>query len=125
MAKSKLNFVDIFEHCKNDQQKELSKKAPVHEVLLDMAVDKLPSPSVAQVYRIPNIWQGDLDSVQGKAMIDCDEDGPLSLMITKLWMTPHAGEVAVGRIYSGQIKQGESLGALGGAQAERVQPVSK
>ena len=25
MAKSKLNFVDIFEYCKNDQQKELSK----------------------------------------------------------------------------------------------------
>ena len=45
MAKKGINFTQIFEYCRNDQQKELSKKAPVHEVLLDMAVDKLPSPS--------------------------------------------------------------------------------
>ena len=91
MAKKGINFTQIFEYCRNDQQKELSKKAPVHEVLLDMAVDKLPSPIEAQVYRIPNIWQGDLESVQGKSMIECDENGPLSLMITKIWMDPHAG----------------------------------
>ena len=124
MAKKGINFTQIFEYCRNDQQKELSKKAPVHEVLLDMAVDKLPSPVEAQVYRIPNIWQGDLESVQGKSMIECDENGPLSLMITKIWMDPHAGEVAVGRVYSGQIKQGESVWALGGAKAERVQQVA-
>ena len=124
MAKKGINFTQIFEYCRNDQQKELSKKAPVHEVLLDMAVDKLPSPIEAQVYRIPNIWQGDLESVQGKSMIECDENGPLSLMITKIWMDPHAGEVAVGRVYSGQIKQGESVWALGGAKAERVQQVA-
>ena len=86
MAKKGINFTQIFEYCRNDQQKELSKKAPVHEVLLDMAVDKLPSPIEAQVYRIPNIWQGDLESVQGKSMIECDENGPLSLMITKIWI---------------------------------------
>ena len=124
MAKKGINFTQIFEYCRNDQQKELSKKAPVHEVLLDMAVDKLPSPIEAQVYRIPNIWQGDLESVQGKSMIECDENGPLSLMITKIWMDPHAGEVAVGRVYSGQIKQGESVWALGSAKAERVQQVA-
>ena len=31
------------------------------------------------------------------------------MMITKIWMDPHAGEVAVGRIYSGAISQGESV----------------
>ena len=62
MGKSGINFTQIFEYCKNDKQKELAKLAPVHKVLLDMAVDKLPSPLVAQEYRIPNIWQGDLES---------------------------------------------------------------
>ena len=124
MAKSGISFKDIFEHCHNEQQKELAGKAPVHEVLLDMAVEKLPSPLIAQEYRIPNIWQGDLDSTTGKAMIGCDSDGPLSLMITKIWMDPHAGEVAVGRVYSGTIKQGESVWSIGGAKAERVQQVS-
>ena len=89
-----------------------------------MAVDKLPSPLVAQEYRIPNIWQGDLDSEFAKSMINCDSSGPLSLMIVKIWMDPHAGEVAVGRVYSGSIKHGESVWALGAAKAERVQQVS-
>jgi elongation factor 2 len=124
MQKSGVNFTQIFEYCHNEEQKELAKKAPVHEVLLDMAVEKLPSPIVAQKYRIPNIWQGDLESETGMAMLSCDSEGPLSLMITKIWMDPHAGEVAVGRIYSGTIKHGDSVWALGGAKSERVQQVS-
>jgi elongation factor 2 len=31
MQKSGLNFKDIFEHCHNDEQKELSKKAPIQD----------------------------------------------------------------------------------------------
>ena len=124
MAKSGISFTDIFEYCHNEQQKELAKKAPVHEVLLDMSVDKLPSPLDAQQYRIPNIWNGDLESEAGAAMLGCDPNGPLSLMITKIWMDPHAGEVAVGRLYSGTITQGQTVWALGAAKAERVQQVS-
>ena len=123
MQKSNINFKQIFEYCHDDNQKELAKLAPVHTVLLDMTVEKHPSPVVAQRYRIPNIWQGDLESGVGKAMIECDPDGPLSLMITKIWMDPHAGEVAVGRVYSGRIKHGESVWAIGSAKAERVQQV--
>jgi len=124
MAKSGISFTDIFEYCNNEQQKELARKAPVHEVLLDMAVTKLPGPVEAQPYRIPNIWTGDLESTIGKAMINCDPEAELAMMITKIWMDPHAGEVAVGRIYSGSINQGEQVYAIGAAKAERVQQVS-
>jgi elongation factor 2 len=89
-----------------------------------MAVTKLPGPVEAQPYRIPNIWTGDLDSTIGKAMIGCDPEAELAMMITKIWMDPHAGEVAVGRIYSGAISQGESVYAIGASKAERVQQVS-
>ncbi len=124
MQKSGISFKDIFDYCNNEEQKELAKKAPVHEVLLDMAVTQLPSPVIAQPYRIPNIWSGDSESEMGQAMINCDPEGPLALMITKIWMDPHAGEVAVGRLYSGTINHGESLWAIGGSKAERVQQVS-
>ncbi len=124
MSKSGISFKEIFEHCHNEQQRELAMKAPVHEVLLDMTVEKLPSPLIAQEYRIPNIWQGELESEVGVSMLQCDSDGPLSLMITKIWMDQHAGEVAVGRVYSGTIKQGETVWAIGSAKAERVQQVS-
>ena len=58
MAKSGISFKEIFEYCNNEDQKTLAQKAPVHEVLLDMAVTKLPGPIDAQKYRIPNIWTG-------------------------------------------------------------------
>ena len=124
MAKSGISFKDIFQYCNDENQKELAQKAPVHEVLLDMAVTKLPSPVESQPYRIPNIWTGDLESDVGKSMINCDPEAELAMMITKIWMDPHAGEVAVGRIYSGAISQGESVFAIGAAKAERVQQVS-
>lgn len=124
MQKSGISFKDIFQYCNDENQKELAQKAPVHEVLLDMAVTKLPSPVESQPYRIPNIWTGDLESDVGKSMINCDPEAELAMMITKIWMDPHAGEVAVGRIYSGAISQGESVFAIGAAKAERVQQVS-
>jgi elongation factor 2 len=124
MKKSGVSMTDIFRFCNEEKQKELAEKAPVHEVLLDMAVTKLPGPVEAQPYRIPNIWTGDLDSTIGKAMISCDPEAELAMMITKIWMDPHAGEVAVGRIYSGAISQGESVYAIGASKAERVQQVS-
>ena len=124
MKKSGVSMTEIFEYCNNEDQKTLAQKAPVHEVLLDMAVTKLPGPVEAQPYRIPNIWNGDLDTPIGKAMISCDPEAELAMMITKIWMDPHAGEVAVGRIYSGAINQGESVYAIGAAKAERVQQVS-
>ena len=124
MKKSGVSMTEIFEYCNNEDQKTLAKKAPVHEVLLDMAVTKLPGPVEAQPYRIPNIWNGDLDSEIGKAMMSCDPEAELAMMITKIWMDPHAGEVAVGRLYSGSINQGESVFAIGAAKPERVQQVS-
>ena len=124
MKKSGVSMTEIFEYCNNEDQKTLAQKAPVHEVLLDMAVTKLPGPVEAQKYRIPNIWNGDLESPIGQAMMSCDPEAELAMMITKIWMDPHAGEVAVGRIYSGSISMGESVFAIGAAKAERVQQVS-
>ncbi len=124
MAKSGISFTDIFKYCNDENQMELAEKAPVHEVLLDMAVSKLPGPVEAQPYRVPNIWTGDLESDIAKSMMACDPEAELAMMITKIWMDPHAGEVAVGRIYSGAIAQGETVYAIGAAKPERVQQVS-
>ena len=124
MEKSGLSFKDIYEYCHDDKQKELSKKTPIHEVLLDMVVDHLPSPKIAQVYRIPQIWHGDENSELGKSMIACKEDAPLALMITKIIMDPHAGEVAVGRLYSGKIERGQEVYVSSMPKVNRVQQVN-
>jgi elongation factor 2 len=124
MEKTGLSFKDIYEYCNQNNQKELAKKTPIHEVLLDMVVDHLPSPKEAQKYRIPNIWRGEPTSELGKSMIETKETGPLSLMITKIIMDPHAGEVAVGRMYSGKIERGQELYVIGMPKVNRVQQVN-
>jgi len=124
MEKSGLSFKDIYEFCNKDNQKELAKRTPIHEVLLDMVVDHLPSPKIAQNYRIPNIWRGDENTPLGKSMMKTDDDGPLSIMITKIVMDPHAGEVAVGRVYSGKIERGQEVYVIGMPRVNRVQQVN-
>jgi elongation factor 2 len=124
MSKSGLSFKDIYEFCDQDKQKMLAKKIPIHEVLLDMVVDHLPSPKIAQKIRIPHIWRGNEESKLGKAMVDTDEKGPLSVMITKIVMDPHAGEVAVGRVYSGKILRGQEVYVAGMPKLNRVQQVN-
>jgi len=124
MQKSGLSFKDIYDFCNNNDQKSLAKKTPIHEVLLDMVVDHLPSPKTAQGYRIPHIWRGDQESKLGKGMIKTDENGPLALMITKIIMDPHAGEVAVGRMYSGKIERGHEVYVVGMPKLNRVQQVN-
>ncbi len=124
MQKTGLSFKDIYEYCDKEDQKTLAKKTPIHEVLLDMVVDNLPSPQIAQKYRIPHIWRGEADSNIGKSMIECRENGPLMLMITKIIMDPHAGEVAVGRLYSGKIERGQEAYVAGMPRMNRVQQVN-
>ncbi|HDQ16301.1 MAG TPA: elongation factor EF-2 [Bacteroidetes bacterium] len=124
MQKSGLSFKDVYNYCNNNDQKTLAKKTPIHEVLLDMVVDNLPSPKIAQKYRIPQIWRGDQNSELGKAMMECKENAPLAVMITKIIIDPHAGEVAVGRVYSGKIDRGQEVYVSGMPRMNRVQQVN-
>ncbi|MBA3044753.1 MAG: elongation factor EF-2 [Candidatus Thermoplasmatota archaeon] len=124
MKESGITFKDIFEYCKQGKQKELAKKAPIHKILLDMAIDHHPNPLDAQKYRIPNIWHGDPESKIGKSMTDCNPNGPVAFMVTKIVLDPHAGEVAIGRLFSGTIKRGENLHILGMPNPNRTQQVS-
>ena len=70
-----------------------------------------------------HIWHGEIDSEVGKAMIDCDAKGPTVFMVTKIWIDPHAGEVAVGRLYGGAIVKGQELYTIGMPGTNRVQQV--
>ena len=124
MKKTGMSFKDIYDHLAKNDQKALAKKLPIHEVVLDMVVNHLPSPAVAQRYRIPHIWRGDLNSELGKSMIETKETGPLALMITKIIIDPHAGEVAVGRMYSGKIERGKEVYVAGMPKVNRVQQVN-
>jgi elongation factor 2 len=124
MKKSNTSMKDVYEFCKNGDQKALAKRSPVHEVLLDMVIKHVPDPLEAQKIRIPVIWKGDQDSVVGKAMMNCDPNGPTTMMVTKIIMDPHAGEVAVGRLFSGKVVKGMEMWISGVGNPNRVQTVA-
>ena len=124
MKKSGITFNDIYQYLKDGKSKELAKKAPLHQVLLDTVITHLPDPLDAQKRRVPIIWKGDQDSALGKAMINCSPDGKTALMVTKIIVDPHAGEVAVGRLFSGKVKKGQELTVIGMPETNRVQNVS-
>jgi elongation factor 2 len=124
MKRSGINFKQVYEFCKNEDQKTLAKKAPLHEVTLESVIKHLQNPLEAQKLRIPTIWHGDPESPIGKGMLTCDPEAPVALMVTKIIVDPHAGEVAVGRLFSGKIIKGQELHIIGMPNPNRAQLVS-
>jgi elongation factor 2 len=124
MKKAGISFKQIYDYMEKEEIKELREKAKLHEVLLDGVVRHLPSPTEAQKYRIPQIWKGDLESPIGKSMTHCDPKGSVALMITKIIIDPHAGEVAIGRLYSGTVTKGQKVKIVGKPNDFTIQQVA-
>ena len=126
MQKKGIKFGDVIDAYKKGHEndiKELRKKAPIHEILLDAVVEHLPDPLVAQKYRIPKIWHGELDSTYGKSLTASDPNGPLGFIITKIVVDPLAGEICTGRLFSGTMKKGMTVYLLGAKETARIQQV--
>ena len=125
MQKKGLKFstvIDLYEKDDAELIKEFAKEAPLHTVLLNSVVLHLPNPVTAQKYRIPLIWHGDSESPEGKDLVNCDPNGTLSFVITKITQDKHAGEVATGRMFSGTVRKGQDIRSSSG-KTGRVQQV--
>ncbi len=123
MKKSGVSFKEVYEKCNSGDMKWLAKNSPLHSVLLDMVVKHLPNPIEAQHRRIPIIWHGDYSTPEGKAMINCDPNGPVCLMVTDISFDPHAGEVATGRLFAGTLRRGTECYIMG--TAKRVNRIAQ
>ena len=123
MQETGITFKDIIDYCNADNQKELAQKVPISDVLLSMVVEHLPSPKISQAYRVPHIWDGDIESEEGQTMINTDPNGPLAVMVTNVTVDKHAGEVATGRVYGGTIEKGTEVYLVGSHSKSRVQQV--
>ncbi|MBI3641654.1 MAG: elongation factor EF-2 [Thaumarchaeota archaeon] len=125
MKKKGISFKDIYTaYSEGGDIKALAEKAPLYDAVLGMVVKHHPSPDVAQKYRIPKIWKGDLDSDLGKALLNCDDNGPTVMMIVNMTMDPAAGPVAIGRLFSGKIKDGDRIHLIDTKREGRVQSVN-
>jgi len=124
MKEKGITFKDVIEAYKNDKVQELVEKAPLAEAVLGMVVKHVPPPNVAQKYRIPKIWHGDLESDIGKALLECKDDGPTIMMVVNMVLDKAAGPVAVGRLFSGTIRDGDTINIIDAKRDGRVQSVN-
>ena len=124
MQKTGITFKEVVEAYEQDKVNDFSRIAPVHKIVLNMVTKHLPNPVIAQKYRIPKIWHGNLNSEEGHFLTDCNPDGPVAFVVTKIIIDKHAGEVATGRLFSGTIKQGDEVYMNLAKRTVRIQQVN-
>ena len=124
MKEKGITFKDVIEAYQNEKVDELVEKAPLADAVLGMVVKHHPPPHVAQKYRIPKIWHGDLESDIGKALLECKDDGPTIMMVVNMVLDKAAGPVAIGRLFSGTIKDGDTINIIDARRDGRVQSVN-
>lgn len=119
-----VRFTDVYDAYLRGDVGSLRENFPLHEAVLSMVIKHHPPPHVAQSYRIPRIWKGDIDSEVGRALLKCDVNGPIVMMVTNVVVDPQAGVVATGRLFSGEVRDGDTVYLLGAKREERVQSVN-
>ncbi|MFW9900168.1 MAG: GTP-binding protein [Candidatus Thorarchaeota archaeon] len=125
---SSLKFKDIRERYKKETYSkesyaDLPKVFPIHKAILEMVVDHLPNPKEAQVYRIEKIWDGDLNTDIGKAMVNCNPNGPLIVCLSKVQVGKH-GLISTGRIFSGNCVNKKEIFLLNENSYEKIQRIA-
>lgn len=123
MKKKNFTLKQVVEAYQTDEWMRLGRQIPLHEAVLDMIVAHAPNPIEAQKYRIPIIWHGEEESEAGKALLNCDPNGPAIFVVTKVIVDPQAGEIFTGRLFSGQIAKGTELILNTAKTREKVQQV--
>ena len=125
MKEKGISFKDVIAaYQEGGDLNALVEKAPLADAILGMVVKHHPPPHVAQKYRIPKIWKGDLDSDIGKSILNCDEKGPVVMMVVNMALDPAAGPVAIGRLFSGTIKDGQTINIIDTKREGRIQSVN-
>ena len=128
LEKSNLKFSDIRARYKKETYSketyaDLAVYFPIHNAILEMVVDHLPNPVKAQKYRINKIWDGNLKNTIGKAMVDCDPNGPLVICMSKVKADKH-DIVATGRIFSGNCSKKDQVYLLRESNEGTIQRLS-
>jgi len=87
---------------------------PAGEALLQMIAIHLPSPVVAQKYRMEMLYEGPHDDEAAIAVKNCDPNGHLMMYISKMVPTTDKGRFyAFGRVFSGTVQSGQKVRIMG------------
>ena len=88
METKKATFKQVFDLTAKNDLPALQELCPIDEATLAMVVEHLPNPAEAQKYRIPQIWHGDLNSPDGKAMLNTEINAKTNVVIFGINVRP-------------------------------------
>ncbi|KAK9693846.1 Elongation factor Tu GTP binding domain [Popillia japonica] len=87
---------------------------PAGEALLQMIAIHLPSPVVAQKYRMEMLYEGPHDDEAALGIKTCDSTAPLMMYVSKMVPTSDKGRFyAFGRVFSGKVSTGMRARIMG------------
>ena len=124
MKEKGITFKDVIEAYQGERVEDLVEKAPLADAVLGMVVKHHPPPDVAQKYRIPKIWHGDLKSDIGQSLLACKDDGPAIMMVVNMVLDKAAGPIAIGRLFSGTVRDGQTIRIIDAKRNSRIQSVN-
>jgi elongation factor 2 len=119
-----VKFSSIMDAYKNEAYEKLTRQLPLHAAILDMVVEHVPNPLEAQKYRVEKIWKGTVASELGKAMTNCDDNGPIIACITNIQSDSKTDLIATGRVFSGTVKNGDNVYLVNAKAKHVIQQVS-
>ena len=119
-----IKFSDITKAYANGQQAKLQTTLPVYEAVFEMAINVVPNPRDAQAYRIEKIWDGQINSKIGMALVGCSDDAPTIIFVTNVHADSNGDTVAAGRVFSGKAKKGDKLHLVDALSETEVKEVS-
>lgn len=115
-------IIDIY--TKGDEElKKLRRIVPLHECVVDAVVSQLPNPIESAKYGVTHFWSGDVTSKTGVALTNCDSNGPVMFVATKVEIEKGGVEIVTGRIFSGTISQGMTLHSLHEKNAHKISQI--
>jgi elongation factor 2 len=119
-----MKFSSIMDAYENEAYEKLTRQLPLHAAILDMVVEHVPNPLEAQKYRVEKIWKGTVASELGKAMTNCDDNGPIVACITNVQSDSQTDLIATGRVFSGKVKNGDNIYLVNAKAKHMIQQVS-
>lgn len=117
-------FSEIAKAYANHQQSKLKTTLPVYEAVFEMVINVVPNPRESQAYRIEKIWDGQIDSKIGNALVQCSDDAPTIMFVTNVHSDLNNDTVATGRVFSGKAKKGDKFHLVEALAETEVKEVS-
>ena len=119
-----VKFSDIAKAYADKQEMKLKSTLPVYEAIFEMAINVIPNPQQAQAYRTEKIWDGQITSPIGKALVECRDDAPTIMYVTNVHSDVNNDTVASGRVFSGKAKKGDGLHLVDALSETEIKEVS-